>query len=580
MRTKITFLFVLISLFAFATHERGGYITYSVSGNQYTFRIYTWTNAQSVPSDRCELTLWIDGVDSIVCPRVNGTTPCASDSTQLDGVIIIPGSGSYGGVKENIYQSAAITLTAGTHIFTVIDPNRDAGIINLGGASSQNVVFALTDTLFLTNTINGMINNAPLVAYPSIDNVVASASYTYNPGVSDPDNDSLVFEISKSLEDDPNNAPAGVQFIFSQTIPAGLSIDHATGQLTWSPVVVQQGEYVISIRIKEYRRDPTNCANRYLIGTTHYDVQFLVVGGGASVAFNSAPQNTCVLVGAPTTFTLSATSSGGTSSINLATEGSPMSLASLGNLAHLNTVQTGTTATASFSWTPSYQAISTNAYPLVFKAYDSALPANATYQPWFIKVVSPGVTNLSANSSGTSVQVSWNPPATYTGNSLFQYDVWRSDSCITFSPSSCEVDPPQGCTYLGSTFNSAGNNAWTDNSASAGTHQYFIVPRFMGCSRGMVAASSCAMVAIEERASESFTVLPNPSSGKFKLKWQGAVYPEVKISVKDILGSNVNCPVAMDKNAADVDLSLREKGLYFIEVTSGKGSFVKKVIVE
>src|SRR4051812_18216533 len=103
-RSKLMILLVLFSTISFATHERSGYITYSSLGNgMYQFKIYTWTNLQSVASDRCELILYIDGTDSVICPRINGTGPCPNGGNGVDGIAIVASGSGYGGIKENIY---------------------------------------------------------------------------------------------------------------------------------------------------------------------------------------------------------------------------------------------------------------------------------------------------------------------------------------------------------------------------------------------------------------------------------------------------------------------------------------------
>ena len=87
---KIALIFALvISAFSYATHNRSGEITYQwVGGNQYRIRITTYTNynGASVNADRCEQTLYIsktDGtiLDSVLCPRVNGTINCSGSTT-------------------------------------------------------------------------------------------------------------------------------------------------------------------------------------------------------------------------------------------------------------------------------------------------------------------------------------------------------------------------------------------------------------------------------------------------------------------------------------------------------------------
>jgi hypothetical protein len=502
-------LFILLNglaVIGFAVETKGGYIRYYYSGSgKYSFQLYTWTNSSLLASDLCDINLYLDNTDSIPCQRINGTAPCPSGGSGFDGVIIAPG------VKENVYQStSSYALNPGVHVITYTTSNRQAGIINLGGSSSQNIAFALIDT-FYVYAVPGTVNSSPQISYRPIDNTVANHIFQYDPGMIDPENDSLDFTLIRSFEDDPNNPPYGLQQIASETIPAGLTIDQKTGVLTWNLVTNTQGDYDISILIKEYKPTTSiNCA-RLLVCQTVLDMPMHVVASSANVNITSPMQSVCIMAGTTFTMQVNAMTTGATTApVMLSAEGLPFSSSTLGPHATFSITSNATSAAGVFSWQTTYHALHANAYHIAIRASDSASPANSAYQNWLIKVVPPPPTNLLATATGGTVHLTWNPPTNYADSNLLQFNVYRSDSCMAYSPASCQTGAPSGI-LMGITLNSAGNNMWSDNNALPGTHQYFVFPVFRGCSEGLAAATPCVTVGIEEKKDEtSMVVFPNP----------------------------------------------------------------------
>ncbi len=500
MRARLLFILVLIGFSGFATHNRSGYISYCwLYGNTYHFKIYTYTNLQSVSADRCEQTLYIDNTDSITCPRTNGSGSCPNGGNGVDGVPIVPIGGGYGGVKENIYEGNYV-LNAGVHVLSMIDPNRDAGIINLGGSGSQNIAFALIDTVYIYNIVGVHTNCTPTVTNPPIQNACANQPWCYNPGMVDPENDSLVFSITKSFEDDPNNPPGGVQPIFQETFPPNIAVDPNTGTLCWTNVSSVQGEYNIALLIKEYRKNPID-GLRYLVGETVFDIQILVVPCTNPDIVVTQPANTCIVAGQNYSTVVTASVSPGGSAVlplHLAATGLPLTGTTIGPKATF-TSSSGTIANGTFNWTPSCMAVHSNPYYVTFQATDSNTPlANAAFSTFNMLVISPPPTNVVATAQGSYIKVSWNAPGgcgQTTGNTIQKYFIYRNDSCNNFVPAPCQTGLPPSTGYALVGTVSATTFTFTDTNfgqglASGNSYSYVLVAQFADGSLSIASSST------------------------------------------------------------------------------------------
>ena len=108
------FLFLLIPIFVWGSHNRGGEITYThIGGLTYEFTITTCTDLGSVTgTDRPELFLDFDL-----------GTPFAQRDT-LFRTSQVPLSITH---KKNIYVGTHTFTSTGSHRITMEDPNRNAG---------------------------------------------------------------------------------------------------------------------------------------------------------------------------------------------------------------------------------------------------------------------------------------------------------------------------------------------------------------------------------------------------------------------------------------------------------------------
>jgi hypothetical protein len=89
-------------------------------------------------------------------------------------------------------------------------------------------------------------------------------------------------------------------------------------------------------------------------------------------------------------------------------------------------------------------------------------------------------------------------------------------------------------------------------------------------------------VSKEKLMIEDMTCTPNPSNGKFDLKFSGTKSP-VDITVKDINGKIVYTESVKHFNGSyekEISLDKETKGIYFVTITQGARSTTKKLVVE
>ena len=282
IRLKFVILFVSLLLvnLSFATHNRGGEITYiHLSGLTYEFTITTCTDIGS-STDRDEL--YID---------FNlGTLYAERDTFQR--ATFTPSPFNH---QKNVYIGTHTFTSSGTHRITIEDPNRNAGILNIypTGGNSDDIVFALESFLIIDPTQGslGGNNSVQFDNCPCPEIACVNKPYAYNPLAYDLDDDSLSYELV---------APLGV-FAVSLSMPAiyvfpnnigggGFSIDPVFGTVTWNNPMIQ-GEFNYAIKISEWR-------NGNFVGSVIRDVQVTVQGNCNNDPPEISPlPDTCIVAG-------------------------------------------------------------------------------------------------------------------------------------------------------------------------------------------------------------------------------------------------------------------------------------------
>jgi len=246
MKSRFFLLLILVnySVNVFGTHERAGYITVTyVSDLTYQATITTFTKASSVAADRDTMNLdWGDGTIEKVL-RSNG--PVGTNGVPQGEVL----PGGYD-LKLNIYRSAVHTYPYPCdYVVSTCDPNRIANIININGGASVNLPLYIETCL---RAEAGVCKNsaAVLLSKPLLLAQV-NDTFSFNPTFSDPDGDSLYFELVPPLAAHSWAVP----YQFPDEIHPGnnsFSINHISGQILW--ITPQKpGAYNVAIKISEFK---------------------------------------------------------------------------------------------------------------------------------------------------------------------------------------------------------------------------------------------------------------------------------------------------------------------------------------
>jgi gliding motility-associated-like protein len=481
MRHLFIVIFVFCSLFAVATHNRGGEITYKYIGNpfasnpyekyKYLFTITVYMNDGSNVADRCYDTLFFGDGTSAVVPRNNGPIGNCECGSIPCGQLICSG------FKVNTYTVTHSYGSPGTYLVKMYDPMRNVGVQNI--PNSGNQVFYIETLLNISDIFNKTyINNSPQLNIAPRDFACIGKCWVYNAGAYDPDGDSLSYELTECRGIDPNTGAVGVPiagYVYPNQIGnAGtFSINPANGTVTWcSPVF--QGEYNFAFKIYEWRNINGEWKK---LGYVLRDMQ-IVVG----VCTNNAPYfqsvtDTCVIASpslTPISKTIVAIDPDN-NNLEMQATGSPFAVTS--PTANFSATPTTGTITGYFSWNIGCQHIKVNPYQVILRASDKTsssdcFSANAlsTYTVFNIYVLAPPPKNLTASPIGTSIILNWNHSdcASNPVNPIKEYHIYRKDSCDIRVPNYCESGVPAywGFTYIGKT--NYPNTTFTDNNNGAG----------------------------------------------------------------------------------------------------------------
>ena len=178
---------------------------------------------------------------------------------------------------------------SGTHTYSGVSNytisiayyNRGAGVKNMNNSANEAVY---VESEVIINPFLGT-NSSPKINLPPIDNACLAQPYFFDPGITDPENDSIVISKVK-CKGDKGNAINGYSYPSASNT---YEIDSSTGTILWD-APTEKGRYNIAFKIKEYR-------NGVLIGSSMRDMQINVGACG-----NQAPDiftfnDTCVEVG-------------------------------------------------------------------------------------------------------------------------------------------------------------------------------------------------------------------------------------------------------------------------------------------
>lgn len=427
-------LLLLSSSFLLATHNRAGDIAVrpdvedcSSLGVVATITTYTKASSFSVDRDTLEV-CWGDGTCSMV-GRSNGGG---------NGVLL------ENDTKKNIYIAYHTYNARGTYIISMLDPNRNGGILNVNYPNSDLMEFYIQTTYTMSNPNTQGCNQTPILEQPPVDVGCVGQVFTHNPNAYDPDlGDSLAYRLSIPLQGFGMIIDG---YFLPHLISPGpdnnaMTIDEVTGDIVWD-APQEAGEYNIAMLIISYR-------GGIPIDTVIRDMQIRIF----DACDNMPPlvevpfDEICVVAGELLEFEVAATAPliETDQKVRLTALGAPF-------------IQTYSPATfepttgqweedpvvKAFRWQTTCEHISSQYYSVVFKAVDDYFGSNsglATLKTVRIKIVGPPPEEVEAQPSTNKVEISWAKPYSCedTAEEYFKgFSVWRRSGSNNFTVDTCE----------------------------------------------------------------------------------------------------------------------------------------------
>jgi hypothetical protein len=266
MRTIILLIFLMLSAYHYsrASHAMGADISYTCLGNNQYYVTYTfYRDCSGIPAP-LTMDLNVGGNIVVLTPApfspVQLHTVCRNDTTTCDG-------GIYTGVEKWVYQGTVTLSGPGSWIIYHSENARNAALTTITGAGSDDLfVYAVID-----NT-NNLCNNSPVFNMDPLVTICQGINYCIPAGVTDPDGDSLVYELIT-----PRNGPNPSDTVtyntgYSATSPfmsvPPMTFDPNTGEICLT--VIQTDVSPIAMLVSEYR-------DGVLIGQVERDIQISVV---------------------------------------------------------------------------------------------------------------------------------------------------------------------------------------------------------------------------------------------------------------------------------------------------------------
>ncbi len=402
-------LLFLLSIPAWATHQRAAEITYEWrGGNTYEFTLtcYTYTPSLAGVQRDSLLMEWGDGFADYV-PRV--VYQELGDNFTL-----------------NVYKMTHDYSSSGTYVISMEDPDRNYGVVNV--PNSVNISMYI-ETELVINPFLGYNNSVQLLNAP-VDKGCVGKPFYHNVSAYDPDGDSLSYRLLPCKGNGGEDIPG---YTFPQTSSV-FDIDPVTGVLRWENPMMQ-GEYNVAIMIEEWRAGVK-------IGSVIRDMQILITACNNNVPEISAITDTCVIAGSTLDFLISGSDPDG-DVVTLEATGAPFEI-EVSQAVVTPPTANGLNPVMQFTWVTECSHIRKTPYQVVIHAKDDSFPIPLTNVHVInISVIGPHVEDLQVETARTlhasrlSSQLSWSQ-YTYCPN-VAGIQVYRKTGSNPYQPDPCET---------------------------------------------------------------------------------------------------------------------------------------------
>lgn len=424
----------------------------------------------------------------------------------------------------------------GVYVISYTEENRNANIVNLGGATSENIPFHVETVIRIDPSLD--VNGTPQLTIPPLDRGCVGARFIHNPGAYDPDGDSLAYKLVVPLQDRgtevvpylPLNDPTISNIKEGGGSPANFSIDPITGDMVWD-APQYEGEYNIAFIVEEWRF--STFTGRYeLLGYVTRDMQIIVEDCDNERPILEIPQDTCIEAGTLLEAIVNGLDPDGNEILVEAfggpfeTNTSPAEFLTLPGLEPIVEFRQSPTQNL-FRWQTNFSHIQRRPYEVQFKITDSPFDPDAPrltdFKRWNITVVAPAPTGLSASiASGISILLDWD---NYIAANLNpRMEIYRRVESFDFNPENCNLGIPANSGYELINDVPIGQTTYLDEDGlrPGVNYCYRIVAEFPLPSGGTSYASAevCITIPLDVPAITNVSVEEtNDTNGEIFVKW-------------------------------------------------------------
>jgi gliding motility-associated-like protein len=512
-----------------ATHLKGGEITVKRISDKtltYEFTLTTFTESNAANEQQDDVNFCFgDGSGIFKAKRCCGTPLNLGNGT-----------------LKNIYK-IEYTYPAPSLVYrvSVAIPNRNEGVRNI--SRSIDVAFYV-ETNFSINSGLGL-NSTPLLLNPAVDlTAIVGQKFIHNANAVDAEGDSLAYRLSVSKTGDSETcssvnrgvpAPNFRQPNEVSALASSFDINALTGDLVWN-TPQEVGIYNCAFIIEEWR-------NGVKISETVRDMQIEVKDADNRAPKIIVPADVCVIAGATLSQTISAEDVASRSG-----RLDPLTISSTGNVyanvdplyavlqpfASFNsTPRQVSPARATFNWQTACQHIRKEPYDVLFKVEDNPPTAIGNTirlvdsKIWKIRVLAPVIQGLKAETSSSSVTLSWSPYTCSLPNT--EIIIYRkSGACTPVVNKPCATGMTlAGYAQIGRV--KVSELSFEDTSLQKNTNYSYVLVVAFTNSKGLedyspMSAGVCAIIATSAPVITQVSVLKTSKEvGEISIKWSNPI---------------------------------------------------------
>lgn len=531
---KFSFILFFLAFFktGFASHNRAGEITYRhLGGFTYEITIITYTKLSSADPQNGSVDR--PSLDSVHVGEE--TIRVFQRDIYFDNVAA--------DIRINFYTETHTYIGAGVDTIWFVDPNRNGNVINV--PNSFFTPFAIYTVLRVG--LPGLSDDSPRLLNPPIDSGCVGVPFLHNPAASDPDHDSLSYQLI-DCRGEGNQPIPGYSLPYASN--GVFTLDPVTGDLRWeSPD--SAGEYNVAFLIISWRK-LFGGNTWFRIGEVERDMQIRILHCSQTFAppVIVPVADTCVLAG--DTLAFNVTSFDPNHEI--------ISLRGISNILPspasfiVDTIPPNDTLVGAFTWITNCNNVANQPYQVVFRSYDhNSTISLVTYESMMITVIAPPVTGLTADPNGNTMDLHWNPSPCAN---LDHYNIYRragSFPGVIECPCQTGVPGYTGYVLIGTT-NGLNDTIFTDTNNGAGlaigiSHCYMVTAVFDDGSESCASVQVCNQLKKDLPVITNVSVVTTSTTGSDTVMWSKAteidsvVFPrpyayKVYRSNNDFFGTN------------------------------------------